>query len=134
MFKLQGIGIQSFILSNKKLIKSIEREDDFKKMLDEIVELARERCPVKSGNMMDAIRWVEQGKGKYVITCNVPYSLYIEYGTRYFPVGGVDSPRKYKSTSGKMASVPFLRSSIWDVQRKFPEYMQRTIDLIYLNK
>ena len=67
MFKLQGIGIQSFILSNKKLIKSIEREDDFKKMLDEIIELARERCPVKSGNMMNAIRWTEQGKGKYVI-------------------------------------------------------------------
>jgi len=103
-------------------------------MLDDVVELARERCPVKTGDMEKAIRWTKQGVGKYVIICDVPYSIYIEHGTRYFPVGSAESPRKYKSSSGKLANVPFIRSSIWDVQRKFQDKMFKTIDIIYLNK
>ena len=134
MFKLQAIGIQEFVIANKKLIKRLEKNTDFEKMLDDIVELARKRCPVKTGDMEKAIRWEQQGKGKYVIICDVKYALYIEYGTRYFSVGNVDSPRVYKSTSGKTASVPFMRSSVWDIQRKFPAKIGKTIDIAYLNK
>lgn len=131
MFKLRAVGIQEFILANKKMIKRLQDGTDFEEMLNEIVELARERCPVKTGNMEKSIRWIKRGTGNYVIICDVPYSRFIEYGSRYFSIGSVESPRKYKSTSGKMASVPFMRSSCWDVQRKFPDKMFRTIDILY---
>ena len=134
MFKLEAVGIQEFIIANKKFIKRLQDGKDYEEILTEIVRLARKRCPVKSGDMEKSIRWTKQGVGKYVIIVDVPYSIYIEHGTRYFPVGTVESPRKYKSTSGKMSSVPFLRSSMWDVQRKFPNKMAKTIDLIYLNR
>ena len=131
MFKLQAVGIQEFILANKKFMKRLQDGADFEEMLDEVVNLARKRCPVKTGDMEKAIRWEKQGEGRYVIICDVPYSRFIEWGTRYFPVGSEKAPRKYKSSSGKLASTPFLRSSIWDVQRKFKDKMFRTIDILY---
>ena len=134
MFRLRATGINEFIIANKKFIKRLQDGTDFEELLTEIVILARERCPVKTGAMEKSIRWAKQGAGKYVIICDVPYAHYIEYGTRYFPVGTVEAPRKYKSTSGKSASVPFMRSSIWDIQRKFPDKMFKTVDVIYLNK
>lgn len=131
MFKLEAVGIQEFMIANKKFIERLQSGKDFEEMLNDIVELARERCPVKTGNMEKSIRWVKQGTGRYVIICDVSYSRFIEYGTRYFEIGSIESPRKYKSTSGKMSSVPFMRSSIWDMQRKFQNKMFKTIDIIY---
>lgn len=132
MFKLIGIGINELINANNKMIKSLEQAKDFEHMLDKIVEKARNNCPVGlTSDLMNAIRWEKVGKGQYTIICDIPYARYIEYGTRYFPVGKVTSPRGYKSSSGKMASVPFLRSAIWDVQRQFPDMIDSTINIIY---
>jgi len=134
MFKLTATGITEFLTANKKLAKRIEDNKDFELMLDKIVKKARANCPVKTRNMEKSIRWVTRGVGNYAIICDVPYAGYIEYGTRYFPVGSPESPRGYKSSSGKMASVPFLRSAIWDVSREFPGMIQKQIDILYLNK
>jgi len=135
MFSLKAIGVKELIIANKKFMKRLNDGTDFENMLDEIVTLARKRCPVDKGDAVKAIRWVQLGKGRYAIVCDVKHAIYIEHGTRYFPVpDDVSSLRTYKSTSGKMASVPFMRSSIWDVEHKFNEKMFRTIDLIYLNK
>jgi len=135
MFEIKATGINEFLFANKKLIKRLESNEDFERMLDAIVEKARANCPVKTGDMEKSIRWEMSGVGKYVIICDVPYAMYIEYGTRYFPVpDDPSSPRGYKSSSGKMASVPFLRSAIWDVSREFPGMIQNQIDIIYLNK
>jgi hypothetical protein len=132
MFTLRGHGIQGLINANNKMIRSLEQNKDFEHMLDKIVEKARNNCPVGStGKLRDSIRWEKRGKGIYVIICDVPYARWIEYGTRYFPVGKVTSPRGYRSSSGKMASVPFLRSAIWDVQRQFPGMLDSTINIIY---
>lgn len=131
MFSLKGIGITELIHANKKMIKRLEDNKDFEYMLDKIVEKARNNCPVKTGDMEKAIKWEKVGAGQYVIICNVPYAKWIEFGTRYFPVGDVTSPRGYKSSSGKMASVPFMRSAIWDVQRSFPNMIDNTINIIY---
>lgn len=132
MFKLRGFGIVDLINANKKMIKSLEENKDFEHMLDKIVEKARNNCPVgKTGDLMKAIRWEKIGVGQYIIICDVLYAKYIEYGTRYFPVGEITSPRGYKSSSGKMASVPFMRSAIWDVSRQFPEMIDSTINIIY---
>lgn len=132
MFKFRVAGINELIIANNKMIKSLEQNKDFEHMLDKIVEKARNNCPVGSTRkLLKAIRWEKVGKGEYEIICDVPYAKYIEYGTRYFPVGKVTSPRGYKSSSGKMASVPFLRSAIWDVQRQFPEMIDTTINIIY---
>lgn len=132
MFRLRGFGIAEFIATNKKMIKRLEGNKDFEHMLDKIVEKARNNCPVGSTrDLMTAIRWEQIGAGQYAIVCDVPYARYIEYGTRYFPVGKVTSPRGYRSSSGKMASVPFLRSAIWDVSRQFPEMIDNTISIIY---
>jgi len=132
MFKLWGVGITELISANTKMIKSLEQRKDFEHMLDKIVEKARNNCPVKTGDMLKSIRWEDAGDGQYTIICDVPYARYIEYGTRYFPVPeDVTSPRGYRSSSGKMASVPFLRSAIWDVQRGFPGMLDGTINIIY---
>ena len=135
MFSLQAIGINSFMIANKKFIKNLRNQKIFEEMLDKIVEKAKENCPVDTGAAEKAIKWIKQGANKYALVCDVPHAIYIEYGTRYFPVPeDVTSPRGYKSTSGKMASVPFLRSAIWDVQRQFPKMMSREIDVMYMNK
>jgi hypothetical protein len=132
MLKLRGFGIAELIIANKKMIKRLGENKDFEHMLDKIVEKAINNCPVGStGDLIKAIRWEKRGVGQYVIICDVPYARYIEYGTRYFPVGQVTSPRGYRSSSGKMASVPFLRSAIWDVSRQFSEMMDGTINIIY---
>ena len=129
---IRARGVNKLIAANNKLIKRLEDNTDFEEILDEIVKLARERCPVKTGDMEASIYWTDDGGGLYSIICAVPYSLYIEYGTRYFPIGSEDSPRKYKSSSGKMASVPFMRSAIWDINRKFPNKMFGIINVIYM--
>jgi hypothetical protein len=132
MLKLRATGINELIAANNKLMKRLEENKDFEHMLDKIVEKARNNCPVGlTGDLMKAIRWEKIGKGQYVIICDIPYARWIEYGTRYFPVGKVTSPRGYKSSSGKMASVPFLRSAIWDVSRQFPEMMDSVVNVIY---
>ena len=134
MFRLTATGVNEFLFANKKFIKKLESNEDFERMLDAIVKKAIANCPVKTGKMEKSIRWEMRGVGKYVIICDVPYAAYIEYGTRYFPVGSAESPRGYKSSSGKMSSVPFMRSAIWDVSREFPGMIQKQIDIIYLNK
>jgi hypothetical protein len=132
MFNLRGLGITELIIANKKMIKRLGENKDFEHMLDKIVEKAINNCPVGSTeDLIKAIRWEKRGVGQYVIICDVPYARYIEYGTRYFPVGQVTSPRGYRSSSGKMASVPFMRSAIWDVSRQFPEMIDSTINIIY---
>lgn len=132
MFRLFGVGINELINANNKMIKSLEQCKDFEHMLDKIVEKAKNNCPVKTGDMEKAIRWEKVGDGQYIIICDVPYAKYIEYGTRYFPVpDDVTSPRGYKSSSGKMSSIPFLRSAIWDVSRQFPNMIDSTINIIY---
>ena len=131
MFKLEAVGIRELIICNKKFIERLKRNEDFETMLDAIVIKARHNCPVDTGRLMKSIRWEKRGYGRYVIICDVPYSRFIEYGTRYYPIGSVESPRGYKSTSGKMASVPFLRSAIWDVGRDFPGKINKVIDVIY---
>ena len=131
MFKLQITGIAAFIASNKKFVERLKKNTDYEEMLDKIVEKAKNNCPVDTGRLMKSIRWERLGTSKYKIVVDVPYAKYIEYGTRYYPVGTVESPRGYSSTSGKMASVPFLRSAIWDVKRQFPNKIKETMNIIY---
>ena len=131
MFKLEFQGLQDFKRKKEELEKRFEDNIDYEEMLDEIVKLARKRCPVKTGDMEKAIHWENRGAGEYVLICDVPYAKYIEYGTRYFPIGTIESPRGYKSTSGKTASVPFLRSAIWDVRRQFPNRIKKVTDTIF---
>ena len=131
MFNLKWLGINELITANTKMIKRIQQYKDFEEMLDKIVAKAKHNAPVKTGRLRDSIRWEKRGIGVYALICDVPYAKYIEYGTRYYPVGDVTSPRGYKSSSGKMASVPFLRSAIWDVQREFPGMIDGVINIIY---
>ena len=131
MFNLKFVGIAELITANKKLIERLKRNEDYEEMLDAIVIKAKHNCPVDTGRLVKSIRWEKRGTNKYIIIADVPYAKYIEYGTRYYPVGTVESPRGYKSTSGKMASVPFLRSAIWDVTREFPGKINKTINIIY---
>lgn len=131
MFNLKFVGIAELITTNKKLIERLKRNEDYEEMLDAIVIKAKHNCPVDTGRLKDSIRWEKRGTNKYIIIVDVPYAKYIEYGTRYYPVGTVESPRGYKSTSGKMASVPFLRSAVWDVSREFPNKIKKTMSIVY---
>jgi len=131
MFTLKITGITELITCNKKFIERLKRNTDYEEMLDAIVSKAKSNCPVDTGRLEKSIHWEKQGSNSYRIVVNVPYAKYIEYGTRYYPVGSVESPRGYKSTSGKMASVPFLRSACWDVSRQFPNKIKKVIDIIY---
>ena len=131
MFRLRATGIRELIIANKIMIKRLKQGEDFEKMLDLIVIKAKHNAPVDTGRLRDSIRWEKRGAGQYALICDVPYAKYIEYGTRYYPIGSVDSPRGYKSTSGKMSSVPFLRSAIWDVTREFPNMIDNIINVVY---
>jgi len=96
-------------------------------LVEDAAELARAYAPQKTGALEEGIHVVKEGDGKYSIIVDVPYASAMEYGTKYFPVGGVDSPRSRTSSSGKPCFHPFLRPAVWQTMKEYPEILKKAL-------
>jgi len=91
-------------------------------ILNDTVSLMLSRAPVLTGRLRDNIYWLKLGDGRYKIYVVVPYAYFMEYGFSGFNVGTVEKPIYKKS-----GYHPFLRSSIWEMNKIFPWYLNKHV-------
>ena len=117
-----------------EVIKITERFSDpkiYERLLREVVEdaaeLMRNFAPVDTGLLEDMIKVIKIDGNKYMIVVDVPYAEYMEWGTKYFPVGTPESPRVRSSKSGKTAYHPFMRLAIYIIDAEFDQYFRKIL-------
>lgn len=120
-------GIDEVIKLNNKLSNPKKLVQSAEELIRETAMLIRRYAPRDTGDLENSIIVVKKSNNIWDIVVTVPYAYYMEYGTRYFPVGDVNSPRARTSTSGKPCYHPFIRPSIWYMMRKYPEYLKRAL-------
>ena len=119
MFTVQIKGLNELIAKNNLVIKMLERGDPAEELVKRIVRSAKRFAPRDTGKLVASIHYERIGKNKFKIVADAvnengePYPIYLEFGTRYIHVGTTSSPRTYKTTSGKTAHLPYIRSAIW---------------------
>jgi len=125
--KVTITGIDDVIKMNEKLSKP----DSLVKSADELIQktamLIRRYAPRKTGDLENSIIVIKKSKNIWDIVITVPYAYYMEYGTRYFPVGDVNAPRARTSSSGKPCFHPFMRPAVWQMMRKYPDILKRAL-------
>ena len=124
---LKVTGLSAAIQFNKKIANNAKMYNLTEQIVKDTVSLMRKYCPVDTGRMMQAIRYVKSGKGIFKIIIDIPYAIFNEFGTKYMPAGSVESPKAITSTSGKSAYRPFMRPSLWQINRMFPDYVKRIL-------
>jgi len=130
-------GIDELIKANTQFIKALEKGEITEQILDKIVRSAKYNAPRKTGTLVKAIRWVKEGNGRYAIICDAtnqngdPYPNFLEFGTRFIPIGSVEAPRVYKTTTGKTAQMPFIRPAIYRMSKNFAGMISDVVKKIY---
>lgn len=107
----------------------IKKYDEFhREVINETAELMRNFAPVREGYLEESIKVIRLGPNKCAIVVNVPYAEFMEWGTKYFPVGDPDSPRVRSSTiTGKIAYHPFMRTAVWIMDDNYSEIFKRIL-------
>lgn len=139
MFRVRAtqIGISELIRSNAQLRAHINRGELIKAVAEKAEELAKERAPKKTGNLILAIKAHIINQWSYELQCNVKnkkgeeYAKYVEQGTQYIMVGTPESPRQIKSGGGKIAYLPFLAWAIWYVSRDVEKLLDMLVKSVY---
>jgi len=115
-------------------IKIVDRFSDkkvYERLLKEIVEdaadLMRNFAPVDTGKLEEAIKVIKLDNNKYAIVVDIDYAHFMEYGTKYFPVGTPESPRSRTSKSGKSSYHPFVRLAIYIIDAEFDQYFRKIL-------
>jgi len=119
-------GAKSFRDLNGNLRRSLRSNKLGKTIMRKTYELVVQYAPVDTGALVNSVRLIE-GRNIYYIIITVPYAEFMEYGTRYFPVGTPSSPRSRVSKSGKQCLHPFMRTAVWDVMNEFDEIVKRAL-------
>ena len=122
---LRVTGLIQAMRFTRKVAKGTKLEQMHMDIVRDTVSLMRRYAAVDTGEMMDSIRYVKLGGGKFKIIIGVPWAIYQEYGTKYMPAGTQDSPKAVISRSGKPAFRPFARPAVWLINKEFPEYIKR---------
>ena len=121
-------GISEALAELKGLQKKLDSGEISDKIVEYIKDLAVKFAPKRTGALEKSIYIKKLGKA-YQLIADVGYASYIEYGTRFIPVGSVTNPLYYTSSSGKFASRPYLRPAIYrglkDAQRIVDEIVEK---------
>jgi hypothetical protein len=120
-------GINKVKKINNTIINAEFHDKLLGELMAEAADLIRKYAPRKTGALEGSIKAVKLKNNEYIIMVNVPYAKYMEYGTKYFKVGTVKSPRARLSSSGKPCYHPFIRPVIWDIMNRFPTIMQQAL-------
>lgn len=116
--KIRVTGIDDIVRKNKQVMKLMEKGDFEEEVGKRVVNRAKYRAPRKSGKLVRGIHVKKTGKNTISVVCDtvnengVPYPVFLEYGTRYIPIGTPEAPRAIRSSSGKTAFMPYLRWSV----------------------
>lgn len=120
-------GYDKFILFNENFGKLSNYDKIQEDILNDTVSLIRQKAPVDTGRLLESIAWFKVNINQWRIIVNVDYAIFMEFGTKYFPVGTVNAPRMRTSASGKMCYHPFVRPSCWQMNKLFPQYIDRVL-------
>ena len=127
-----GTSVEAWGLND--LIKIVDRFADkkiYEKLLKEIVydcaDLMRGFAPTDRGLLEESIKVIKIDNNKYIIVVDVPYAEFMEWGTKYFPVGTPEAPRVRASKSGKTAYHPFMRLSVYLIDAEFDRYFRKIL-------
>jgi len=111
-----------------KIFKNMSIQDKTDKILEDIVKdtisLIMRYAAVDTGEMMESVHYIKNGKCDYTICVTAPQAIFNEYGTKYMPIGSAESPLSVISKSGKSAYRPFIRPAIWQMSSLYPEYFK----------
>lgn len=130
-------GLQDMINANKKAIGVLDKGTLLDEVGKMIVRGARYVAPRKKGILQAFIRFKKISSEVIQIICDAknakgePYPDFLEFGTRYIPIGTPERPRRYKSSSGKTASLPYLQSAILKAQKKIPKLFEKLVMKYY---
>ena len=127
MTSVQMIGIDEVIKITDKLSKKETYDKFYNKIVNECADLMRNFAPVDTGRLEDSIKVMRKGMNEYEIIVGVPYAVFMEWGTRYFPVGTPESPRVRPSKSGKIAYHPFMRLAVYIIDDEFNYLIKRIL-------
>jgi hypothetical protein len=128
-FNITVSGIRELIAMNNALISELEEQTILEKMMDDIVNKAKELAPIKTGALISSLKWVKE-EGKYAIAA-IYYALFVEFGTCNIAVGDTESPRVIESGGGKTAYLPFIRPAVWHEIKNAKDTIQKLLDEIY---
>ena len=115
-------GLHEAVQFNKNIVNKVKYEQMMTDIMNDTIALMRMRAPVATGRLRDNIYWLKLGNGRYKIYVTVPYAYYMEYGFKGFDVGTIEKPMFKKS-----GFHPFLRSSIWEMNKIFPWYLNKHV-------
>lgn len=119
MFSVQFRGLDKIITKNRLAIQMLERGDLAEELVKRIVRSAKRFGPRHKGDLVKSISYQRIGPNKFKIVATAtnekgePYPVFLEFGTRFIKIGTPSSPRVYRTSSGKTAHLPYIRSAIW---------------------
>jgi len=118
-------GLSAAIRFNKKVAKGSKLLQMHEQIVKDTVSLMRRYAAVDTSEMVNSIRYEKLGNTGFKIIVDVPWAIYQEYGTKWMPIGTVESPKAVTSSSGKPAFRPLMRPAIYLINKEFEEYIKR---------
>lgn len=123
-------GNKELIQKNNQLIRLLESGVTVEELLAKTVADIKRDSPEKEGDLKRSVRWKKVGDNFKIYVADFKASFF-EYGTRYIKIGSVAAPKRYISTSGKPATRPFIRPSMWRNMREYPKIFHQALFKIY---
>jgi len=121
-------GFKELIAMNNTLISKLEEQTILENIMDSIVEKAKELAPIKTGALIDSLKWAKIEDAFAIMA--IYYAEFLEFGIR-IPVGDTDAPRSIISGGGKTAYLPFIRPSIYQSFQNINNELKNLLDEIY---
>ena len=129
-------GLAEFIGSNKQVIKALEDGTFSDAIAKKVVRRAKYRGPRKKGKLVRGIRSIRIKNG-FKLICDVvnergdPYPAFLEHGTRFIRIGTPENPRAIKSSSGKLAFLPYMSWAVWRTLQEAQKIFKDKIIKLY---
>lgn len=127
-------GLDSFIDATEKAIVALESGNFVEAIAKKCKFRAKYVAPRKTGRLVASIDYMMKGSGEFALICDavneygVPYPEILEFGlSRYIPIGTTESPRVYKSSSGKTAYLPYMRWAVWRTLQEIDNILQQEV-------
>ena len=118
MLGVQVEGLEELIEKNKRAIKKLESGELTEEIAKKVVWNIKRIAPRLTGRMIRSVEYKKIDDNSYMFYVTAEneegecYAIYLEFGTSHIPIGTPDNPRWYRSGSGKIAALPFVRTAI----------------------
>jgi len=127
-FTITVNGLRELIAMNNALISKLKEQTILENIMDSIVEKAKELAPIKTGALIDSLKWAKTESAFAIMA--IYYAEFLEFGIR-IPVGDTDAPRSIISGGGKTAYLPFIRPAIYQSFQNINAELKKLLEEIY---